>query len=85
MSSEVLAHFDKTIWSNQAAERAEASLKLVNYLTTAPESDVEYAVKRILRGLGSPFDGSRLGFGLALASVRIPVVFGSNQSQLNTP
>lgn len=72
MSSQVLALFDSRIWSNDASERSQASLELVAYLQKAPESDVSYALKRILRGLGSPVDSSRSGFGLALTEVSDP-------------
>lgn len=69
MSSQVLALFDSRIWSNHPTDRIDASLNLVSYLQTAPESDVSYALKRIIRGIGSPVDSSRSGFGLALTEV----------------
>lgn len=34
--------------------------------------DVVYAVKRLIRGLGSSRDSSRLGFAVALTEVRLP-------------
>jgi DNA polymerase phi len=36
--------------------------------------DVVYAVKRLIRGLGSSRDSSRLGFAVALTEVRIPLL-----------
>jgi DNA polymerase phi len=44
----------------------------VNDLERNNAPDVAYAIKRLVRGLASPRESSRLGFSVALTEVRIP-------------
>jgi DNA polymerase phi len=69
-------------------ERINASAKLVNTLERFQDHwggeddldesnspDVSYAIKRLVRGLASPRESSRLGFAVALTEVNIALYF----------
>lgn len=64
------------LWSNDAAVRLDASTQLVGHLVKSQQDqqelseDVNYALRRLVRGLASPRDSSRLGFAVALTEVR---------------
>ena len=52
-------------------QRKDAAAQLIHRLKSEPEltSNVDYALKRLVKGLGSSRDGARLGFSLALTEV----------------
>jgi hypothetical protein len=73
------------LWHNEPSVRLDASTRLVGFLAKSQQeqeeqelsSDVNYALRRLVRGLASPRDSSRLGFAVALTEVRM----GSNYAK----
>ena len=67
------------LWHNEPAVRLDASTQLVGFLAKSQQeqqgqdlsSDVNYALRRLVRGLASPRDSSRLGFAVALTEVSL--------------
>ena len=68
-SAQLVAHLQNAQSSyspEKAAEEASSSGAPADGLA----SDVSYSLKRLIRGLGSPRESSRLGFAVALTEVR---------------
>lgn len=58
---------ENTSAENSEGEEEEAEL---NELDELNAEDVRYAIRRLIRGLASPRESSRLGFAVALTEVR---------------
>ncbi|GAA96719.1 uncharacterized protein L969DRAFT_67197 [Mixia osmundae IAM 14324] len=78
MSAAVVAGFSAGLWSNIGSERVAAADKLVTALRPQAsgsnetlDSDLEYALKRLIRGLASPRDSSRVGYSVALTELLV--------------
>jgi DNA polymerase phi len=75
MSAHTLALFNSKLWSPNAETRLEAASELVNSLSQGDDpgssDDVPYSLKRLVRGLASPRESSRIGFAVALTEVRV--------------
>lgn len=61
--------------SSEDSEVDEEQAKL-NGLDELNAEDVRYAVRRLIRGLASPRESSRLGFAVALTEVRVGCFIG---------
>lgn len=59
--------------SPEDSDEDEEQTKL-NGLDELNAEDVRYAVRRLIRGLASPRESSRLGFAVALTEVRIVLI-----------
>ena len=53
-------------------EDAEEGKKKGDGLDVLNAADVSYSIRRLVRGLASPRESSRLGFAVALTEVRTP-------------
>lgn len=70
------------LWHNDAAVRLDATAQLVDFLAKTQQQqqdsgseelsdETSYALRRLVRGLASPRDSSRLGFAVALTEVKL--------------
>ena len=50
----------------------EAAAPKKDFLDVLNAQDMSYSIKRLVRGLASPRESSRLGFAVALTEVRMP-------------
>lgn len=76
-----LEHFQSQKAAEPAAEssdhedRENISQKFADGLDILNAQDVSYSIRRLIRGLASPRESSRLGFAVALTEVRYSVRF----------
>jgi hypothetical protein len=76
MSAQTLSLFNSKLWSPNSEARLEAASELVGTLSRTDDKgsseDVPYSLKRLVRGLASPRESSRIGFAVALTEVSAP-------------
>jgi DNA polymerase phi len=73
MSAKTLSLFNAKLWSPNSEARLEATSELVGTLSQTDDkgssADVPYSLKRLVRGLASPRESSRIGFAVTLTEV----------------
>lgn len=67
---------------DEEMEEAAAVKKDQEQLDLLNAQDVSYSIRRLIRGLASPRESSRLGFAVALTEVRNPIKCLSRSFQL---
>ena len=61
---------------NEVLEDNPSKIKHIEaFIEKHHASDVSYAIKRLIRGLASPRESSRLGFAVTLTQVRFKILF----------
>jgi hypothetical protein len=67
-----LSHF-RDLASNDETVRLKAAYSLLSELSSGSTEAIEYALNRLIRGLASGRESSRIGFSVALTEVGIPL------------
>jgi DNA polymerase phi len=69
-----LSHF-RELASNDETVRLKAAYSLLSELSSGGAEAIEYALNRLIRGLASGRESSRIGFSIALTEAGVPAEF----------
>ena len=69
-----LGHY-RDLASNDEEVRLKAAHSLLSELSTGNSEATEYALNRLIRGLASGRESSRIGFSITLTEVGVPTEF----------
>jgi len=67
-----LSHY-RDLASNDEATRLKAAHALLSELSSSNTEVIEYALNRLIRGLASGRESSRVGFSIALTEAGVPM------------